>query len=83
MSAAAHAVHRLIESRHPASVDEKVLAILHKLSTWREPRLDRGEETQFSFTTIVPAWSKLNRALFWYEAAKAVAERKKARRGMP
>lgn len=71
MAAAAHGAERLIEARDPAALKTDVLAILHKLPSWRERDVGRYRKREFQFPTLVPAWSELNRASFWYEAGKA------------
>ncbi len=64
---AAKASERLIEAKSTKVLEKPVLEILHKITAakfWSE--LDFRDSLE-PFTTIVPAWQELNRALFWYE----------------
>lgn len=70
-SAAAYAIERLMEARHPASLRSASLATLHKLAIARRSGIDSYRETKFQFSTLVPAWPELNRASFWFEVGKA------------
>ena len=69
--AALHAIERLMEARHPASLGSAPLAILHKLAIARGNGIGSYDETKFQFSTLVPAWPELNRASFWFEVGKA------------
>ncbi len=71
MRPAAHAIERLIEARHSASLGCDALAILHKFPISRRSDFGDYRETTFQFSTLVPGWPELNRASFWYEAGQA------------
>ena len=73
MRAAAHAIERLIEARHAASLGCDSLSILHKSSNSRRADVDDYSETKCRFSTLVPAWPELNRASFWHEVEKSLA----------
>ncbi|WP_441256241.1 hypothetical protein AB7Z32_12040 [Bradyrhizobium sp. 482_C4_N1_1] len=60
------AVERLIRARRPEATRETTLGILHKLKAiknWDEDLRDVKAE----FGKLVPAWTELNRAAFWYD----------------
>lgn len=71
ISSAAIAAERLIEAHHPASIERDVLAILHKYSMSRHSDIVDYKENEFRFSALVPTWSELNRACFWYQVEKA------------
>ena len=66
MTPAVKAVERLILTRHPASLEQDALAILHKFSAMFSYRSDELVEPKADFSKIVPAWEDLNRSLFWF-----------------
>ena len=80
MRAAAHAIERLIEASHAACLGSDALGILHKFPISRQRDVGDYSETKFRFSTLVPAWTDLNRASFWYEVGKT-RERLDEKRG--
>lgn len=68
---ASKAVERLILARHPASLEPDALAILHKFSAARGYGSDDLSDVKAEFSKLVPAWQKLNRALFWFEVQRS------------
>jgi hypothetical protein len=82
MAPACKAVERLILARHPASLEPGVLAILHKFSAVRGDASSELTEVKAEFSTLVPAWKELNRALFWFEVqnSREVVDKKQGER---
>jgi hypothetical protein len=72
ISAAARAIERLLETRHPASLESDALAILHKCGIARRNGVHNFDEKEFSISTLMPAWPEINRTSFWYEAKQAL-----------
>lgn len=70
LKAAAHAIERLIEAHHPASLEIDTLGILYKFPMARQSHIYFPGDTQIEFEKLVPAWPELNRASFWYEFAE-------------
>ena len=75
MVPAAKAVERLISARHPASLQENTLSVLHKISSVLGYDNDSYElsASKAEFTKIVSEWKKLNRTLFWFEVRQSRA----------
>ena len=75
---ASKAVERLIEDRHPASLESDSLDVLDKL-VLAHGYLKFGVGNAMSeFSKLVPAWPELNRALFWFgveRARKAISKK--------
>jgi hypothetical protein len=71
MASACKAVEKIVLAGHPASLDEDVLAILHKLSAAHGYGIDDLAEVKTEFSKLVPAWKDLNRALFWFEVQRS------------
>lgn len=71
LTPAAKALERLISARHSASLEPCTLGILHKLSEARGYHSNELERFKSDFSTLVPAWKELNRALFWFEVEKS------------
>ena len=82
LAPAAKTVERLILTRHSASLDQDSLTILHKLSTARGYGVDDLTEVKTEFSNLVPEWTELNRALFWFEVdqSRKVVESKRGER---
>jgi len=78
MAPACKSVERLILARHPASFDKDSLAILRNFPAAREYGVDSLTDVKAEFSTIVPEWPELNRALFWFEVeeSREAAEKK-------
>ncbi|MBV6448192.1 hypothetical protein [Nitrosomonas sp.] len=68
---ACKAVERLISIRHPASLKPHTLEILYKLPSVREYEINRSSDFKAEFSKLIPAWKKLNSALFWFEVRKS------------
>lgn len=64
---ASKAVEQLIMKQHPASVAPDSLSILHNISVVGIYRDYEFTEVKTDFSTLVPEWKELNRALFWFE----------------
>lgn len=71
MAPACEAVKRLIEARHPASLEANALTILHNFLASLDYRVDYRTEIVAEFSKLVPAWQELNWALFWFEVRKS------------
>ena len=71
MEPAFKAIERLILDRHPASLEPDALSILHKVSAVRGYGRVELTEVKAEFSTLVPAWKELNRALFWFEVQRS------------
>ena len=79
---ASKAVERLIEERHPASLEPDSLDVLDKL-VLAHGYLRYGVGNAMSeFSKLVTAWPELNRALFWFgiERARKVMRTKDSER---
>ncbi len=70
LTASAKAVERLIVARHPAALTHNSLDILVKLCAARGYQSDDLTEDSIKFTHKIPEWSRLNRALFWFQVEK-------------
>ncbi|MFK0689893.1 hypothetical protein ACFX5Q_17030 [Mesorhizobium sp. IMUNJ 23033] len=79
MSPASQAAERLIQARHAASLQPAVLAILDKFGMGRHYLDSELNDAKTKFSTLVPEWPELNRALFWYEIDVARERRDKKR----
>lgn len=79
---ASKAVERLILAHHPASLEPDALAILHKFLVVREDGSSDLYKVKAEFSTLVPEWQELNRALFWFGVQKAreVVDKKQGER---
>jgi len=71
MAPASKALERLILTRHPASLDQAALSILHKFSAARDYGIDGLADVKTEFSKLVPAWKELNRTLFWFEVQRS------------
>ncbi|ESY78099.1 hypothetical protein X740_21240 [Mesorhizobium sp. LNHC221B00] len=67
MTPAFQAVERLIQARHAASLGPPVLSVLDKFGMGRHYFDSELNDAKSKFSTFVPEWPELNRALFWYE----------------
>ncbi|UUQ64407.1 ATP-binding protein [Pseudomonas fuscovaginae UPB0736] len=73
-------IQKMIEMRLPGALAPASLGILYNLPRAQEyDRLDFTEE-KLNLKTLVPAWSELNLALYWYIAEQQRAEREKQNR---
>ena len=63
---AAQAVERLIEARHPAALGQDCLSVLQKLPSANDYHDWDLRDIQSRIPELVPAWTGLNDALFWY-----------------
>lgn len=81
ISAAAHAVERLIKARDPFALQPDSLEILHKFRALRDWRED-ARKINIRFKALVPAWQELNDASFWHdiEATRAIVMQKRGER---
>ena len=82
ISPASQALKRLITIQHPAATESDALSILNKLSSARDYGIWNLSTEKEDFSELVTAWSKLNRALFWFEvkqSRKALDTRKNER----
>lgn len=71
MNAASQAAERLIQARHSASFQPAVLAVLDKFGMGRHYLGSELNDEKTRFSTLVPEWPELNRALFWHEVNAA------------
>lgn len=71
MTPASQAAERLIQARHAASLQAAVLAVLDKFGMGRHYLDSELNDAKTKFSTLVPEWPELNRALFWYEIGVA------------
>lgn len=67
---ACKAAERLITSRHAASLTNDVLNILHRLPVALSYAISDLNDLKADFSTLVPGWPELNRALFWFDVRK-------------
>ncbi|WP_430244902.1 hypothetical protein [Neorhizobium sp. DAR64861/K0K2] len=70
------ALERLVVERNPASLSLAALGIIHMAHSVKHFAHDL-RETKTDLPNLVPAWSELNRASFWFE----IAEARRSRRG--
>lgn len=70
LTPASKAIERLILARHPAAMQQDVLAVLHNILPVREYGITGSSEVLPDFFQLVPAWQELNRALFWFDVQK-------------
>jgi len=71
LGAATHAVERLVESRMEDAMRESSLKIMLKMPAVRFWRGNEYDNYEGNLQSLVPAWTKLNDALFW-ESVKTV-----------
>jgi len=71
MAPASKAVERLIKSQHPVSLEPDALSILHKFSAGRDYGIRELADVKTEFSKLVPAWTEMNRALFWFEVGRS------------
>lgn len=80
LRSAAQAVEQLIVARHPAALQTPTLSVLQKLPS-AQHFLDWDlRDIRTNIPALVPAWTELNYALFWYEVGQAQRVRKKNRK---
>jgi len=79
---AAQSVERLIRERRPAALEPSALDILRKFRTAQDYGTDELQDEKIGFAALVPEWSELNRALFWYdvEESRAGLDKKRGER---
>jgi hypothetical protein len=67
ITTAAKAVERLIITRHPTAIGPDTLGILSKLSATHDYGIGDTRTVKAELEKLVPAWTELNQALFWFE----------------
>ncbi|WP_409525078.1 NACHT domain-containing protein [Nitrincola sp. MINF-07-Sa-05] len=79
---ATHAVERLVSARSETALSSEALSVMLKVPVARFWRGDDFDEYKSRLYEIVPAWSKLNDALFWrsVDEARNRLEEKKSER---
>ncbi|TIL69590.1 hypothetical protein [Mesorhizobium sp.] len=80
IKSAAQAAERLILARHPAALQIPALSVLQKLPSAQQYRDWDLRDIRSNIPSLVPAWSELNQALFWYEAGQARRFRQKKKK---
>jgi len=82
MKAAAIAVERLVKARSAAAFNPASLAVLHKVPVLQQYQDLEIGSTKTELIELVPRWSELNLALFWYlvEHERKWLDRKKSER---
>ena len=71
MPAAAKAVERAVLEGHASALRPSALDILNKLNAARGYQSHEVSQEQLQFTTQIPNWLELNRALFWHDVEAA------------
>ena len=66
MNPAVVAVERLIAGKHSYALQDACLDVMHKFRAVRHWK-DELKEIKDEFSKLVPEWSELNRAAFWYD----------------
>lgn len=76
LSAATHAVERLVSARSNEAFVDTAITIMLKNSAAREWRVPGLDDYEVRLGELVPAWPELNDALFWHsiDAARARLE---------
>lgn len=62
---AVHLVERLIEIRHPFSLDDKSISVLMMLPLYHSWGGERFDDYESNLTELIPCWSELNDRLYW------------------
>lgn len=70
IKSAAQAAERLIVARHAAALQTPTLSVLQKLPSAQQYRDWDLRDIRSNIPRLVPAWSELNDALFWYEVGQ-------------
>lgn len=79
MVPACKAIERLILARHPATLEPDSLDTMNKFNALHGYGSNELNKIKVDFSTLVPAWKDLNRALFWSEVQKSRAALDKKR----
>ncbi len=76
-SIGARCVARLLESRDPAVLAPPALWVLRNVREVDDLHAAALQSARKTIGELVPAWSELNRTLFWYDVAETRAAREK------